>query len=511
MRIATISLLALAFASGCGNKGDGGTGGGGGGGGTAGGAGGGMTPPVGQGEFCQKLAEAQCNREVRCGTVDSANLGLCKAQVNASCSSALGMVDAGVLSYAASNAGKCLSDYEAYPCTRTGIPAVASCASVLEGAGTSGKPCASGSVAVGGLIINNGLAGTCAQGYCTATGLACGACVAYQTVGQTCDGQRILSATQRCDPDTTFCPVDAGSSPRLCQTFKPKDAPCTSAGILNINDAECADLCVERGDGGFRCGYNAPGEACRNAAACGPDAYCKDLFVNCARILCTTVRAGVCTPRIALGSTCINEERDDGCRDGGTCLEGKCVPAPFYSQPVGKECDSITQCVEGAFCKDLEGTPPDAGGSQGVCATRLAAGSSCGTVVSNDDPCVSSAACNGPNCVPYNSAGGSCSTSGSATQQCKHFLDCYRPDAGLDGTCRLPADAGQACGSAGVTCKGESYPNAFCQVFAGAAPTCATTPLADGMPCAQADNCASRRCLNPDAGSLNRTCQPSCF
>src|SRR5438477_422192 len=36
--------------------------------------------------FCGQLADSQCARELRCGTVDSTNVGLCRAQVAASCS-----------------------------------------------------------------------------------------------------------------------------------------------------------------------------------------------------------------------------------------------------------------------------------------------------------------------------------------------------------------------------------------------------------------------------------------
>lgn len=533
MRVLTISLLV--FLVGCGGGGNGGTGGGsggsggsgtggnagsgtggsggaggaggsatGGGTGGTGGAGGNSAEAVAM--YCAQFADARCMRDSRCSVIDASNIGLCRSVVLSQCLANVYAVDAGVTGFDAAKAAQCVSTLGSYPCIRTGVTTPPVCQEIFPPAGTPGRPC-----------VGTGIgAGTCAQGHCTTGSNACGTCVGYQNVGQACNGMRFGGATQKCDPATSWCPLDAGTGPRLCQAHKAPGAACEVGPIFSFADGQCADVCAERADGGFRCGYVPLGETCVSES-CGPNAFCKDLRLNCF-ITCTVTRAGVCTARIPLTGACTNQAgADDGCVAGGTCLGGTCVPEPFFTRANGEECDSNTQCVEGSYCRDLRTDPPD-GGRAGVCTARISAGSSCMNVVTTDNPCVLGSYCpsGGPNCVAIGSAGASCGGAGSTP--CKQFLDCFKRDGGTNetGVCRLPADAGQACGAAvplgvshGISCTSESFPTYFCARDGGSfvsSGTC-TAPKADGAPCESGTECASGRCST----MAPRTCQPRCF
>src|SRR5207244_2387885 len=117
---------------------------------------------------------------------------------------------------------------------------------------------------------------------------------------------------------------------------------------------------------------------------------------------------------------------------------------------------------------DLQSFPPD-GGKYGTCAGKVSAGSSCASIVSSENPCVFGSFCpsGGPNCIAVSSAGGPCGGGAANATRCKSFLDCFHVDGGnvtSVGVCRLPADAGQACGAAttmaahGISCNSESFP-----------------------------------------------------
>ncbi|MBK7863723.1 MAG: hypothetical protein IPJ65_34985 [Archangiaceae bacterium] len=534
MRIVTALSMAALLAA-CGGNGNGNTGGGSGGNagsgtggnagsGTGGSTGGGTGGNAGSGQgggsatgggtggtgggtqpsFCTQLANAQCARDVRCSSVDTTNGGLCVAQAKLACERTFSIADSGAVRVDAAATARCLTDITGYPCTHGSGAVPPSCLEAFSPGGVPGSPCAV-FAQVGPVLVQD----TCRQGRCVGGASTCNVCAAYQNLGQTCN-HNLFGGPQTCDPSMGYCPVADGGS-RNCQPFAAAGTACVG---FSFDDSICAGgNCIQRADGGYRCGFLAAGERCSDPDACGPTGYCKNLFRSGCPFNCQLQRAGVCTARIAMGASCINEQSDDGCSDAGTCLESTCKPRPFYSRAIGQECDSQTDCVDSAYCKDNYATPPDAGGRAGVCAMRSTAGSSCmADPGSGEDPCAQGAFCPplaGGNCKPYNSAGGIC----GLADRCKAYLDCYISDGGLfaSGVCRLPADGGQHCGVHGVSCKSESFPDWYCASDGGGLPTAGSCapPLDDGQPCGSADTCKSYRCLSFDGGQ--QFCQPKCL
>jgi hypothetical protein len=476
---------------------------------TGGGAGGGGGPSLPMAMACAQISQADCARLLRCNLLDNANLSLCVARETASCDTTIEAVTAGIYAYDGVSAARCVTDYATYACA-TDSSRPDACGTVITPAGVPGGRC---------------LGNTCATGYCAGNGAnTCTSCVAYSNVGEGCTGSQFFGGV-KCNPTSAYCPEGNGmlltdGGPRLCLAYAASGTDCSKTAILQ--DPPCA-ACVRRPDAGILCGYQGIGEPCASATACGPFSYCKGLFSDCF-ITCNLSRLGVCEDRITLGHTCVNEQSDDGCVDGGTCLDGTCIIAPRYSRAIGQECDAVNQCVGTAYCKGLRSAPPDGGGRGGICAARLDAGTTCfdepfnaGTSV---DPCVVGARCptgGGGMCTPLSHPGETC----NFTLTCTADLDCFKHDGGFsdNGVCRAPAAPGDDCGangfpiSHGVSCNSETAPADYCQRDGGnllSSGQCAA-PHADGAPCASSDQCVSGRCFNPDAGGSGLACQPRCF
>ncbi len=489
--------------TGGGSSQDSGTGGS--GGGTSIGTGGGSGVTVDM--LCNQLSAARCARAIRCSTLDSANQGLCIAREEATCTSSVQAISAGIYTYDGNAAQQCINALATAACSDATEPGA--CSSFEVPAATVGERCL----------------GTCAVGYCQGAGMnSCASCVGYSGVGQTCTGSQDFGG-QRCNPDTAWCPDGNGAflpdgGQRLCLADVPDGTDCSKTAILQ--DPPCT-RCIARADGGSSCGYQGLGELCQSVDACGPTAYCKGLFADC-YIICNISRFGVCTARLANGATCVNEQADDGCSDGGTCLDSTCVMTPKHTRTVGQECDEVDQCLDTAYCAGLVAAPADGGARGGTCADRIPSGDPCqdqqfnpGTSV---DPCALGTHCpafGSGTCSAYVSAGGACSNA----SMCKAELDCFKQDGGLTetGVCRVPASPGGNCGNdgfpvnQGISCSSEIAPLDYCQRDGGNLLTAGqcTAPQGLGVACVTSESCLSGRCFNPDGGPNNLSCQARCY
>ncbi|HEY0881867.1 MAG TPA: Dickkopf N-terminal cysteine-rich domain-containing protein [Archangium sp.] len=502
------------------------TGGGGGGGTTGGGTGTGgggfitEVPPrydagtTGLATFCDDWATALCARDTTCEFLAPAQTATCLARAKSACAAFPRRVDAGVFTFDASAAARCLDLVGNRSCVQGRAFAGASlvfdlasdCPALFDGTGTANVPCE--------------LAADCASGFtCTATLSSCGACRALPAVGERCeptsapchrafcadegDGGRtcvawapvgaLCTLSAQCDPDTTRgCASmldDAGV--RTCEPKFPDGTACLGDTFCTsgfCNNAHLADA------GPRRCGFIALGQACGLAGDCGPAAFCDGL---------TARTPGTCTARLALGSACRiqrSADRFDGCPEGSACFDGTCTRTN-QDQLTGKQCrDGVLDCVRGTFCPSLPGD-----GGYAVCVTQYAAGTAC----TSSAQCRPGLRCTNNTCEPLAAPGERC----FATQQCKDLLTCPLVDAGLGFFACTPLVApGGSCTASGSTCASgpDLGEDGLCSRDGGRC----VAPLSLDEPCTGGTECASGRCLTEDGGAVlppaTGLCQPAC-
>ncbi|MDP1829186.1 MAG: hypothetical protein Q8L48_38335 [Archangium sp.] len=497
---------------------------GGGGGTTGGGGGGGATgfdagSPIDLNQFCDAWATAYCDREAACLFLDTAQGMTCLARVKDTCSAWQRRVAAGIYRYEPTEGAACVGATRNYSCVLgRGFAGGAitfdfgngpgACDPLLTGVGVAGTPCTANA--------------DCAAGFtCAGGGTACRACAALPTVGEACnllagncydsscrpapDGGAecvmlgmpgaVCTGFGTCDPNTTrgCAPTPTDGGMRLCLSKDPDGTVCGMSQSCQSNYCNNGN----RTDAGVRsCGTIMTGSPCGSQTDCAPTAFCSGL---------TTTVPGVCTARLALGATCTIQrlaDPNDGCADGGLCLDGTCKPRQNQQQ-VGQNCRSSSlDCAPGGWCPNL---PTDAG--YPLCVAQGIAGATCG----NNAECQAGLRCNNNVCTALASAGQPC----FAQQQCKDTLTCPQVDAGMGFfACTPLVSEGGDCTANGTTCASgvDNGQGGFCLRDAGMGSCFA--PLLAGADCGANGQCASGRCLRDDAGVVNPPargfCQPPC-
>ncbi len=353
-------------------------------------------------------------------------------------------------------------------------------------------------------------------------------CLNYRAVGQSC----LFNAD--CNALTGFCPslqTDGGTfygPQRNCYAFRNEFESCTSSthckGGMTCKSTDggtqlsCITV-VKKPDGApcsssvdctsgvcsgstspavpMTCGYKPSGEPCGKHSDCGNDGG----------MLCKGYRpatrdagavAGACGAYSADGQPCTNESvYHDSCANkapNSTCLGGTCKLVPAFSIPAGGECDDFSQCVATHRCDFADPVT-----YQGTCVARLPVGSPCmGTPDCQDGlECQQDATSGDMMCTPFAAIGDSCDYN-----NCQSTLACVDD------------------GSGAYVCAGVSAPGGTCSATVGTGPYCVASTCdggtcvglsAPGTPCSSSAQCLYGNCKNPDGGSGNKSCQPSCF
>lgn len=448
-----------------GNGGGAATGGGtssGGGQGGSGGAGGGIVSTTDGGSldgWCERYADAVCNRAVQCQ--QSRSLDCREATMSVCARNQRPLARLGLIRFDAVAADACVARVTAAPCS---APQPV-CTDVMLPNAQLGQKC-------------DDLSANCLVGYCPSpprntTNGVCPVCTALAALGESC-------VSRRCDSATGFC--DLANDGGTCAPFRAAGAPCTAF--------ECREGCIDyfAYDGGVsRCGPVALGAACGSSADCGAAAYCDG---NLFDFLGTRLRFGQCTARRTVGQTCTLQQTDEPCT-ASACLGGTCTSLPTLRAD-GAPCTAAAQC-QSLQC-NRPGFETDGGPllEEGTCQVRLAAGGAC----------ISSFECqSGLHCA----SDGGCAAALPAGADCSSSFDgcgvrvCVSLDAGL------PVCAGVA--AAGAPCADQACPNTFrCVALDGGAPTCQRLPV--GATCMGPPFCASFRC---DTAASMWRCAESCF
>jgi hypothetical protein len=217
-------------------------------------------------------------------------------------------------------------------------------------------------------------------------------------------------STHRCSAD-----VEAGTC-GACVTAEPLGDACGGPR----QGCSVSAVCV---DGRCQSLKKGEGELC----ALGPKGYdigeC-DVDLACAYL--GSLEVGLCLRRARLGESCADAPA--GCVGGAFCnQDGVCAPRDCLH---GWACGGNTYCVSDGRC--LPGTLPE--------------GAECS--IDGSDACVAGLVCERMDlpegvfnrCAPPPVQGEPCSR-----EECAQGLFCYRPMAGLAGTCDAPRGEGEAC------------------------------------------------------------------
>lgn len=411
--------------------------------------------------WCERFAEASCARALRCnqsGATDcyEATIGFCARSERP-------RVLVGARRFDPVAAETCLAQINSATCTLYSIPCTVTAPNARLGARCEDSDCTEGYCSG---VSRNTLNGQCPV------------CVPFVPIGASC-------VSLRCDPSTSYC-ADFGDGGRRCEALKPDGEPCNGEPQI------CASFrCpqVDFIDGGApRCGALPIGSTCQQPSDCADTAYCAQL-----RQGASSNQNGVCRPRIALGQSCVDEQFEDGCADGGTCLGAVCRLTT--TQRIGQPCESALQCLN-SDCSDPgpfgpQGQPQT---DDGICVDQPTLGEPCfgllqcavGLYCALDGGCASPLP-EGTACDP------SLGAAACGVRSCVHH-----GDGGY--FCEAPALPGERC-------QGRACPRTYnCISFDGGAPTCQRRPV--GVMCAGPPQCESFRCDTSDAGWL---CAPSCF
>lgn len=429
-------------------------------------------------EFCVARARARCAREGGCGYLEAARTPLCAARLEAECLAQLARVEglASLLDGPAADA--CVAAIAAHRC--------------IEGPLTEPGQCALTRLLLANSSVGERCADTldCLDGACFGGARECRTCRAFAALRTPCN-----LTSQRCAPSEAFCGTPADGGVADCEPLRADGTVCASD--RECGTGHCAWKSQVPDAGPDRCGRELTGAPCGDSSDCEATAYCRGFWFDG-----VTVIPGTCTARLPLGHLCINELDDDGCADGGTCLEGACGLVSPYSLDGGAECEGPGQCVESTYCRDFDAHLPDGGPGfrSGRCSARLFPGSPCSYSRYADDDCEAGTTCGwSATCVTRQPASGRC----FAGYECQDLLSCPPSTQHCEPfhEVGLPCSAEDHCidGAGEATC-----------ALDGGEGTCVAR-LPSGSPCAPTapDTCASSRCFASDAGTA--ICQSACL
>jgi hypothetical protein len=431
------------------------------GGGSGGGSGGGDAG-ITIDRWCDALAQASVAKAIRCGQPYAVASSW---SVHSFCDRVDFLrVRDGLAHYNQAAAEACLASMATAGCndSTNGCAVVFSPASGLGGNCSPNGDCAAG--------VCSGFA------YYTPTA-ACPSCVPLAAEGDPCS----LASNNGfgCQAGSYCSNLPDGGG--LCTATKTVGSACMSGFECDSN------TCVyysEINGGGPLCGPIAAGDPCSDDSQCGPTSFCAGLRrMNFGSML----TKGMCTARTPLGQPCTDGQFDDGCADGGSCLDGLCTRTT--QQATGDPCDSDSECARGYCSRMGPYLPSGMPAPDGTCIGDLAQGAACmrwGT-------CQPGLFCSDEmTCQPSRNRGDSCADAG--TNSCGEWI-CISVDGGM--VCDDYLQPGQPCST------GSQCPSPFnCVSFDGGATICQRFP--NGHMCMGPPFCESFHC----AGTV---CAPSCL
>jgi hypothetical protein len=538
--------------------GGGGMGGGGMGGGDAGAIDSGT--PLTADQFCDAFLESACDFGVKCWVVpgkDACKSNYGNNKLISTFSPGCGQrakLDAGAVTFNASNAQKCLDAIPLATCKDAPGFGAPECSKIFIP-----------NAKLGGACEPSTLTGDCVEGYCpqspAGSGPACYACVPHRAPGETCDTiyspfshaedpaifpyhfkercdldagycstpddagvQRCVvyqslgqpcSTSQFCDSTTSYCPpAPADGGARICAPRIPHGAACDEPTIcyqinsdpIQCRNHECSEnhcslMVMEDGGGKFgTCGARARGTSCGTFRDCEAGDYCMG-----ATGLLPPVAAGTCTQRVPAGGACTPQVIaflvgvDDGCPTGMQCLNNVCVSPPAKSLGAGAQCRDNFQCQDAFFCLIT-----DSKKSLGTCTARLPVNAACDSTIE----CIDGLACKNSVCAVRRGVGMSCvannpSQPDRSTCDSSIFVCLGDPDAGYQ--CQAKVGAGGPCQ------RNEQCFGTTCRLDAG---VCASATTDAGGSCDSYRDCRSLDCRASDGGQLGSSpgvCAMACF
>lgn len=494
----------------------GGVGGGGGntGGGTGGngGSAGGMIdagPPVPLNMVCDRIAEVQCDKAIRCQQIDAVDRNICLALTRDNCP-VVRDVNGMVAQYDGVAAAQCIGRLALTDCNDDTAPPQCNTAFV-GGRGQPGTPCTLNS----NCQADAGL-------YCRSV-FNCGTCTAFAGPGEACNSASTGRPPTTCRPGLSCSnSTDAGT----CVTAQPPGQPCTTNFGPTTNGIPCqsdAGFCPPAlADGGARLcqSYGAAGAPCTLSSNCQAALFCNAMSQCEARrpadMPCTAVipcAAGLfCPPATVMPRTCRALLADgQPCVLATQCAASYCNRDPDYyfqftvpdagPQTCGylttlDNCFNDEDCGTGRHCRDWHFPRPDAGYVFGTCANLDPDGGTCtNSETQVSDSCANAAAtCLDARCVetpPFSRiAGQTC----DQPTQCKWPAFCTLADPfTFEGVCSSTyVDAGAPCNfqnpaecGPAVECFFDGT-NDFCVPFAHGAMLC---DFDVGPSCTQYNDC----------------------
>lgn len=343
--------------------------------------------------WCRLRAEAECQRDLRCGRLAADAGAECLARrttIEACDQVAFSRgVEAQRLQYLEREAVACVNGFATGSC----VEAPAACASAFTGLVPPDGGCVSPLDCDG-------------AGFCYLYDGTCPHfCRGYLPLGAACDG-----FTRRCDPGAAACaPSDAGGN--TCQPRKAPDAGCAVWSECGDGLACLAGWCTPLSAG--------PGESCglRNGYPTCPEEY----FCRQGPTSGGTPSPGTCERKAGLGGTCTGP---GSCLPSLRCSTLLTTGTCLVRAARGEGCAAWDDCQDGLWCADATQRCEPLPGPGGDCSFeasgyRCATGSTCHFGATR--------------CVAQQAVGAPCSYDGECLSN-----DCEfgaQPDGGFGGRC----------------------------------------------------------------------------
>lgn len=416
----------------------------------------GVTPAT----LCSNLARQRCGFFVRCSSEepisDGGDNNRLAASEQAACETLLAVEPACVKAAEGWSKGRSTFDSGGYLACLGSLPSTSCGRDVLLARACRAIPYLRPATPLGALCTRDA---ECLDGWCSATPLACGACMSYLSPTTHC------SRDAQCEPLGFYCPgadTSTGASGLPCAPRKLAGAQCRTGTLAqNAQEEECA-----------------PGLVCAKPGGIWQCTAAKALNTPCQKGAFECFRSGrgvnetVCTTTLE--------------PDGGT--SSRC--APFHMQ-----LGSTTPCFAGETENIFDSPnapvcPEDMYCSSWFCQPRLGAGTTC----TSTEQCQAGASCQvygaSKVCVPYGDVGHPCEL---GSQNCKSLLQCRGNGGGMGGCEPAYAIAGEVC--AGGFNWGRLCAGGVCQLDPDGGIYSSCRPLkADGDVCASAEECGSHVC-----------------
>lgn len=344
--------------------------------------------------WCQLRAQAECDRDRRCGRLGDAGWAGCMLGKTwpGGCDQAA--LTRGVrehrVQYLEGEGVRCLNGFGSGSCEAVPV----ACTSAFTGLAPPDAGCLSP------LDCD-------AFGFCNVyDGVCPHRCRAWSTLGEPCDG-----FFRRCDPSAASCDDDDAGSP-ICQPKRRAGDTCVRWDACGDDLACVSGKCIRRLVG--------PGEVCASDSSGYP--FCpEEYFCRQEPPVNGTRPPGTCERRAGLGDTCTGP---------GSCLPslrcstlittGHCLPKGALREA----CISWDDCQDGLYCdakaQRCEPLPgPDGGCSSETTSYRCAPGNTCTFSTER--------------CEAWKAEGGPCGYSGEClTNNCEYGA---LPDGGFGGRC----------------------------------------------------------------------------